>query len=78
MAQHGIPRATDVPSIEAVLVEPGEPTGPFGAKGVGESALVATAPAIMNAIHDAVGIRVYDLPVTPERVLKAIREKHGK
>lgn len=78
IGQHGIPRATDVPMIESVPVELGEPTGPFGAKGVGESALVATAPAIMNAIHDAVGVRVYDLPVTPEKVLKAIREKHNQ
>jgi CO/xanthine dehydrogenase Mo-binding subunit len=76
MGQHGIPRATDVPMTESILVEPGEPTGPFGAKGVGESALVATAPAIMNAIYDAVGIRVYDLPITPEKVLRAIREKY--
>jgi CO/xanthine dehydrogenase Mo-binding subunit len=78
MGQHGIPRATDLPMIESILVQPGEPTGPFGAKGVGESALVATAPAIMSAIHDAVGIRVHDLPITPERVLRAIREKYNQ
>ena len=78
ITQHGIPRATDVPMIQTELVEPGEPTGPFGAKGVGESALVATAPAIMNAIHDAVGIRVYDLPVTPEKILMAIRDKYHR
>lgn len=78
VGQHGIPRATDVPMIDARIVEPLEPTGPFGAKGVGEPALVATAPAIMSAINDAVGIRIYDLPITPEKVLKAIGERYGK
>jgi len=78
VGQHGIPRATDVPMIDARIVEPIEPTGPFGAKGVGEPVLIATAPAIMSAINDAVGIRIYDLPITPEKVLKAIGERYGK
>ena len=51
------------------------PSGPFGAKGVGEPGLVPTAPAIANAIHDAVGVRVNDLPITPEKVLAALKEK---
>ena len=61
--------------IDARIVEPLEPTGPFGAKGVGEPALIATAPAIISAINDAVGVRVYDQPITPERILRAIKNK---
>ena len=49
--------------------------GPFGAKGVGEPGLVPTAPAIANALYDAVGIRIRDLPITPEKVLAAIKAK---
>jgi len=78
IGEHGIPRATDVPMIDARIVENLEPTGPYGAKGVGEPALVATAPSIMSAINDAVGIRIYDLPITPEKILRAIRARYGK
>ena len=53
------------------------PTGPFGALGPSESATVATAPAIGNAVYNAVGVRIFDLPITPYKVLKAIREKKG-
>jgi CO/xanthine dehydrogenase Mo-binding subunit len=49
--------------------------GPFGAKGVGETGALTVAPAIANAIADAVGVRIYDLPITPERVLRALTEK---
>jgi len=56
-------------------VERPDPTGPFGAKGVGEPTLLPTAPAIVNAIYDAVGVRLRELPVTAERVLAALREK---
>ncbi len=67
-----VPTAGDVPTITCHLVEDGEPLGPYGAKGVGEPALVATAPAILNAIHDAVGVRVRRLPATPDRVRAAL------
>ena len=60
--------------IELAFVETDDPTGPFGAKGVGEPGLVPTAPAIANAIYDAIGVRIHDLPITPEKVLKAIAE----
>ncbi|MBW2464920.1 MAG: xanthine dehydrogenase family protein molybdopterin-binding subunit, partial [Deltaproteobacteria bacterium] len=59
------------------FIEPGDPEGPFGAKGVGEPGLVPTAPAIANAIYDAVGVRIRDLPITPEKVLDALRRKNG-
>lgn len=64
----------DIP-IERVFVEPGDRHGPFGAKGVGEPGLVPTAPAIANAIHDAVGVRVHDLPITPGKLLAALQSR---
>jgi CO/xanthine dehydrogenase Mo-binding subunit len=64
-----------MPEIVTSIVERPEPTGPFGAKGIGEPSLLPTAPAIVNAIQDAVGIRIRELPATPEKVLRAIQEK---
>lgn len=64
--------AADMPAIETILVETGDPAGPFGAKGVGEMGGTPTAAAIANAIYDAIGIRLSELPMTPERVLAAI------
>ena len=72
-----VPTALDVPSIVTSLVERPEPTGPFGAKGIGEPSLLPTAPAIVNAIQDAVGIHIRELPATPEKILKALLEKGG-
>jgi CO/xanthine dehydrogenase Mo-binding subunit len=69
-----IPTIGDVPEVVSILVESGDPRGPFGAKGIGEHALVPTAPAILNAIRDAVGAPVRDVPATPERVLRAIAD----
>ena len=68
-----IPTVGDMPEIEVILVEDEEPAGPYGAKGVGEPALVPTAPAILGAIRDATGARVTAVPATPDRVLAAIR-----
>ena len=73
-----IPLALDLPPIKVIIVEPGDPMGPFGAKGVGQTCSVPVAPAIANAIFDAVGIRITDLPITPEKILKALREKRLK
>jgi CO/xanthine dehydrogenase Mo-binding subunit/aerobic-type carbon monoxide dehydrogenase small subunit (CoxS/CutS family) len=67
-----IPTAGDIPPITIHLIEDPEPLGPFGAKGVGEPALVATAPAILNAIHHATGVRVDRVPATPDRLRAAI------
>jgi CO/xanthine dehydrogenase Mo-binding subunit len=67
-----IPTAGDVPPITTWLVEDPEPLGPYGAKGVGEPALVATAPAILNAIRMATGVRMTELPATPDRVRAAL------
>ena len=56
-------------------IETDDQHGPFGAKGIGEPVLVPTAPAIANAVYDATGIRISDLPITPEKVLAALKEK---
>jgi len=69
--------AKDVVPMKAPVLETEDPDGPFGAKGIGEPGCVPTAPAIANAIYDAVGVRIKDLPMTPERVLAAIRERQG-
>ena len=67
-----IPTIGDVPEITTILIEAGDAHGPYGAKGVGEPALVATAPAILAAIHHATGARILRVPATPDRVLAAI------
>ena len=64
--------AKDIPKIHCIFVEIEDPAGPFGAKGLGEHPFVAVAPAISNAIYDAIGVRLRDLPFTPERVLSSI------
>jgi len=69
-----IPTIGDVPEVLTILVESNDPLGPYGAKGVGEHSLVPTAPAILNAIRDAVGAPVRRVPATPDRVLEAIAE----
>ncbi len=61
--------------IHLDFIETNDPEGPFGAKGVGEPGLVPTAPAISNAIYDAVGVRIRHLPITPEKVLAALDAK---
>ena len=67
----------DMPELEVILVENPEPTGPFGAKGVGEPGCVAQAASIANAIYNAIGIRIWELPITPEKILKALKEIKG-
>ncbi|WP_431269527.1 xanthine dehydrogenase family protein molybdopterin-binding subunit [Dankookia sp. P2] len=69
-----IPTVGDVPGIECILVEDREPLGPCGAKGIGEPALVPTAPAIFSAIRDATGVEVTRVPALPHRLLEALRE----
>ena len=66
------PTIGDVPEIECLLVEDPEPLGPYGAKGIGEPALIPTAPAILNAVHHAAGVRLRRLPILPHRVREAL------
>jgi len=72
-----IPTIGDAPEIECLLIEDAEPDGPFGAKGVGEPALVPTAPAILAAIRDATGARITRVPATPSVVRAAILAARG-
>ncbi len=67
-----IPSAGDMPPVESILIEDPSPVGPFGAKGIGEQAVIPTAPAILNAIHDAIGVRIRRLPATPDRIRAAM------
>jgi len=67
-----IPTVGDIPPVESILIEDASPIGPYGAKGIGEQAVIPTAPAILNAIHDATGVRVMHLPATPDRLRAAI------
>lgn len=74
---YGMPTTMEMPEIETIEVETEDPLGPFGAKESGEGTQVAPAPAIANAIYDAIGIDFNELPVTPEKVLKALKGKTG-
>ncbi len=71
--KYRIPRSVDTVPIESIFIETNDPQGPFGAKGMGEASLLPTAAAIANAIHDAVGVQIKDLPITPEKVLAALK-----
>ena len=72
-----IPSCGDMPGIETIFIEKPDPVGPMGAKGLGEHVLIPTAPAILNAIHDATGAWIDQLPALPHRVLAAIQSSRG-
>lgn len=74
LAEYKIPTSLDMPQIESLIIETSEPNGPFGAKEVGEGAIMPTIPAILNAINNATGIRLTELPATPERIALALRK----
>jgi len=74
--KYRIPKTTDMPEIIPIILESAEPTGPFGAVGIGEPATIPTAPAIINAIANATGIRVYDLPAIPSKIKLALEINH--
>ncbi len=77
--QYYIPTSMDMPEVEVFFVEDEEPTGPYGAKGIGEPALIPTAPAILNGIKDFTGVRIFKLPADIEEVKLALKEvNHGK
>jgi aldehyde oxidoreductase len=69
----GIPTIDQTPEIITLIIEDGDPGGPYGAKGISEVATVPVTPAIINAIYDAVGVRICDLPATKDKILKALR-----
>jgi xanthine dehydrogenase molybdenum-binding subunit len=68
-----MPTALEMPSkIECIFIESNEPSGPFGAKSLSECCLITPAGAIANAVYNAIGVRIHDLPITPEKILKAL------
>ena len=77
-AEYKIPTALDAPDINTIIVESNEPNGPFGAKEVGEGAIMPTIPAVINAVYDAIGVRIFELPLTPERVYFSIKKSKEK
>ncbi|MBW1862833.1 MAG: molybdopterin-dependent oxidoreductase [Deltaproteobacteria bacterium] len=78
LAEYKIPTSLDMPNITSIIVESIEPHGPFGAKEVGEGAIMPTIPAILNAVYDAIGVRIHELPLTPERVYMALKAEPVK
>jgi CO/xanthine dehydrogenase Mo-binding subunit len=62
----------DMPKVQTILADTYEPTGPFGAKGVGEGTTNHVAAAVANAIYNAIGVRIYSIPITPEKILRAL------
>lgn len=75
LGEYRIPTALDMPNVKTIIIESNEPNGPFGAKEVGEGAIMPTIPAILNAIYDATGVRINELPITAERVFMALKAK---
>jgi CO/xanthine dehydrogenase Mo-binding subunit len=67
-----------VPTIEAGIYECPSPEGPYGAKGIGEMTANTPSPAIVNAIHDAIGVWITENPITPEKILRALEEQEAK
>ena len=76
-ADYHLPTADALPVLQSGIVESNEPNGPLGAKGASETAILPGAPAIANAVFDAVGVRITELPITPEKVLAALRAQGG-
>jgi len=75
LLDYRIPTSLDTPELTAMIVESGDPKGPYGAKEAGEGPLHPVIPAISNAIHDAIGVRLTELPFHPGKVLQLLREK---
>ena len=78
MSDYLVPTSVDIPKFKHYLIEDQDSEGPFGAKGVGEPTIIAAAPALANAVYDAIGIRFYDLPLNPSKVKKALEEQDNK
>ncbi len=73
-----IVNAPEMPCVQAKFIESVDPHGPFGAKGIGEPTTIPTAPAIANAIAHAIGVRIKDLPISPDKIVQALKEKREK
>ena len=75
---YALPRAGDLPRIRPILIEGGDPLGPYGAKAIGECGINPPPAAIANAICDAIGIRIRELPITPDKIVNAIAARDGR
>jgi hypothetical protein len=75
MLEYKSPTSLDMPNVITELVEEPDPRGPFGAKEVGQGPLLPIMPAVANAVYDAVGVRIDEVPITPEKIMKALAEK---
>jgi carbon-monoxide dehydrogenase large subunit len=75
LGDYKLPTMRDIPELKTVLLEPTQGTGPYGVKGIGELPCVPTAAAIANAVEDAIGVRIRDLPITAEKVYRALKER---
>ena len=78
LGEYKVPTALDVPPIESIIIESNEPNGPYGAKEVGEGAIMPTIPAILNAVYDATGVRLNELPLSSERIWRALKEQNER
>src|SRR3989338_6502745 len=72
MLEYKSPTALETPEIHTILVETDDPEGPFGAKEAGQGPLLPVIPAIANAVYDAVGVRIDEVPITPDKIIKAL------
>jgi CO/xanthine dehydrogenase Mo-binding subunit len=75
LSEYLCPTSMDMCPIQSIILESRSGLGPYGAKGMGEVGITPTAAAIANAVADAIGVRIYDLPITPEKVVKALQQK---
>jgi len=75
MLEYKSPTTLEMCDVKTYLIEDPDPNGPYGAKEVGQGPLLPIMPAIANAVYDAVGVRIDEVPITPEKVMKALREK---
>jgi CO/xanthine dehydrogenase Mo-binding subunit len=75
MLDYKSPTTLDTPEIETILIQTNDPEGPYGAKEAGQGPLLPVMPAVANAIYNAVGVRVDEVPIHPEKVLKGLQDK---
>jgi hypothetical protein len=79
MLEYKSPTTLETPEIHTILIETDDPEGPFGAKEAGQGPLLPVIPAVANAVHNAVGVRIDEIPISPDKVLKALDlKRQGK
>jgi CO/xanthine dehydrogenase Mo-binding subunit len=79
MSTYLIPSVLDIPErVDSLILEYNDPIGPYGARGMGEMPFLPLAPAVIAAVHAATGIWFYEFPLTPERVLKGLKQAHSE